>query len=962
MAQVVDTKGNVRSGSRTSRPRHVSKKGGGLNALRQNLDNGLNALRQDLGINNLGMTPSQRQISGAKSQNELNQKLGVPQSISLGKMRKSSAKPDANPVPSSLPVDLPASIGSSRQGATISSPSFPSLSSSMPEGTASYSGDFKPVTPLRFDEVAETINDNTLKPVFGMDANTDYGEWEQEAAKRENRDVRTANVFDEEYDTRDGGILGIDYSYDAGIGNNPVNDTYARYLIDSGMPVDDVYAITHRPQSLDEDRQMRSERDVSPDLFDGSGEYLDDGSFNYYKLTSDAMTGTQYKKYRDELGMGGRRYIDPSETYSKREEARTYGFKPFIPDLATQASMVTQDWIDAPFEAGRSIAEGRRLVMPDYKANYTDHGGKRHSISGKGFDSTAPAFLNEFYYDRDYNPEKFVTEPDDDTPYTTMVNQYNVPDANGNDTYHYGHLVDVYKMPDDTYQLSFSDGSTVRTGEDYFNKIYDDVNEVVNIGNPERVPLQLASSIVDASAMGPDVHRGMVNETVVPDVNGNDTVHYGNLEGVSAVGDGSYVFTFQDGSSVNVARDYFDKLYDEETGNVSYPEFNRVWIDDVQGDVDLDRLGVELSEEEPQTYNDADVVYLPDLVLPDGERVALEDVERLVMDKTPGNDRNEYGISDDDISYDFANIIIPTLNNRPHRLGGQEIITDNGPDVSNLANNAVDWSLGSVPISVPGLLPWIYSMSGASRALSGIDPMSYDPVTKSYKLSAGYYDDDGNLRFGEYTDSHPKDAEPDAEPTKVRDEDRSNEIRWSGVLGNAAVPLTEMLVGPVGEELIPIGKLAERIPAKSATGRWLIDAATGAGGEGIEEVLGNIFEDGTGYGWSGLFADPVLDDNGQPVTDMYGHERRRTDQPGWLRSNNYVNDLQGNGNAFLGGALVDATLGLVPGLRGLGGAIMDDRRSIQSGTPLYVSPDEVERETFDDDYVTQVNNSMRRNR
>ena len=783
---------------------------------------------------------------------------------------------------------------------------------------------------------------------FGIDLKGDAGldAWEQEAAKKQNREIRTANLFGEPYDMGKKGGEWFDNQLGM-VGNNPINDTYARYFAEKGMPLDDVYAVTHKPQLIEEGltKEKAENRNLSPDIYDGTVEMLDDGTYNnYWKLVADAMTGTQYREYRDKLGMGGREDIDPTQVYSKKNEENEYGFKPFTPDMSTYLNMATRTVTDIPAHLGKAIGSARtEYLTPDYEISYDSKEGRK-SVSGKDFDKKAPAFMNTFYYDRQFNPDKFLSAPTDGSAYTTLVNQFKVPDASGQDTYHYGHLVDVSGMPDGNVRFSFSDGSSVDSTKEFFDSVYDGQN--VNV-TPEVVPLQAASGLVDVNSMGPGKHQAMINESVIPNENGEDTYHYGNLVSVNNGPNGTYSFEFEDGSTVNAPAEFFEQVYDKETNNITVP-FDRVFLDDIKGNLDIK------SEQDKPTLENADVKYMPDMIMSDGSRLSLDDVERLYLDQTPDNDEERKDkdgkpmLSDDDIGYQFRGLLgIPfldgVLNNRPTRLGGQEIFKDDDfipDDLSNITNNAMDWTLGSIPISAGKYLPWIYSASNASRALdSGIDPNTYDIGTDSYGLIAGGYDKDGNLKYGIYDEN--KDG------NKIRNDEKSKNTRFSNAAGNLLVPLTEWMVGPIGEHAIPLEKIADKIPLKSAVGRFLRNELIGAAGEGVEEVLGNIFEEGTQYG-SDMFADPVMDKTtGEPVKDQYGHEKRDEDTPVWKRMDNFIKDTAGNANAFAGGALVDANMRLLP--RPFGGAISDFRTARKqdqirrsTGVPLYVDPNDVE--------------------
>ena len=367
---------------------------------------------------------------------------------------------------------------------------------------------------------------------------------------------------------------------------------------------------------------------------------------------------------------------------------------------------------------------------------------------------------------------------------------------------------------------------------------------------------------------------------------------------------------------------------------------------------------IEGSGEKPTSYNEADVTYIPDMVLPDGTRMSARDVERLYYDQTPEDDENMYGLSDDDVSYEFDSL--GPISSRPRRLGGQEVFKDDGGvDISNLGNNVIDWTLGSIPISVSGIIPWLYSISNATRAVNGIEPSTYNPKTDTYGLAAGEHDENGNMRYGVFDDEGNKDKA------------KTDEARFWSAAGNAAVPLTEQIVGPIGGSIVPLEKIAEKAPLKSAIGKFLLNEGVGALGEGVEEVLGNIFDEMTQYG-SEMYADPEIDEEtGEARRDDAGREKRDRSTPIPKRVQNFFGSTTDNANSFLGGALVDMAMQSLmpfkdangrwhvsPTAHGLSDAIVRDRARVSSGVPLYVDPDELGPDDVAEEYASLFDNEL----
>lgn len=310
------------------------------------------------------------------------------------------------------------------------------------------------------------------------------------------------------------------------------------------------------------------------------------------------------------------------------------------------------------------------------------------------------------------------------------------------------------------------------------------------------------------------------------------------------------------------------------------------------------------SSGKPETVFDLDdgrTVYVPDLVLSDGTRINIDDARRIYADQTMKDDEGDY---DDDLGYDYQNFL--WFSNKPARLNNPELFTENGINTDDLADNALDWTFGSLPISLGKLVPWLYSASAASSALSGTDPMSYNPATGSYSLLAGNYDDKGNWRYGINT------------PQGERNEKASDETRYWNALGNLAVPLTENIAGNIGSDPFKAGieKLTGkslRLPSNPTVRQVLKNGLIGAVGEGIEEDVGNVFDELTQYGPAGMYANPLTDEEGNQLYDENGYALRDYDTPLDARLGNVVSKegLTDLANSFFGGVAVSNLMDLL---------------------------------------------------
>lgn len=648
------------------------------------------------------------------------------------------------------------------------------------------------------------------------------------------------------------------------IGNNETNEAYLQDAISQGMSEEDAQTIRDRDKTWWEAIASKWGKQLSPfetDInlnADSTGDFtvMDDGSvFDYDHMTADKMTGTQYLHYAD-MGMGGRpvEQIDPTQVYSKRRELMNYGFVPFTPDETAYANMVTSNVMDLPNRLGTMVSGLRENVTPDYTIKY----GNGTTISGRDFDRLAQPLLNQFYYNEQFSPETFL-KPSKDS--SAIVHEYTVPDKSGNDTYHYGELSAVQDNGDETYTVSFTDGTTVDISQEYLD------------------------SISDGS--------------------GNVTMGYDRVTADRAKGN-----LPKNLDSLNT-RD-FDEL--------------KSMSDEFGGS--------------PLDY--ANVYYLPNLTMSDGTKVSLPDVERIYFDETPGNDA---GNNDDDIGYGFSDVSLlgkKLFDNKPRRFVQQEMFKTNEQgglehDLSDIGDNAVDWTLGSLPISIGETMPWVYSTSGATSSMSGVNPATYSPGLDSYGLIAGSYDKDGNLIYG-VSDANGK-----------RDDALSDSTRWWNTAGTAAVPLTEMIVGPVGEHIVPLEQMSDSLFGKIArdefgnlinptSGQVVRNALVGAVGEGIEEDFGNLFDEMTQYGPGGMFANATTDSEGKPITDMYGHEVRNYDTYLGDRMNNAF-DPGDLANSFAGGVSVDALMQFLPTGIQLAPAVKRDLARRKTGVSQFVEPE-----------------------
>lgn len=444
-----------------------------------------------------------------------------------------------------------------------------------------------------------------------------------------------------------------------------------------------------------------------------------------------------------------------------------------------------------------------------------------------------------------------------------------------------------------------------------------------------------------------------VVEYPIPDVDGNTTYHYGHLTGAytDLADDGSEVYglEFSDGSDVQVSPDFFESIMTIDgridlsgiDRKIVNPETASGQLPDLSAMNDIDEI---LASDDP--INNADVLWYPDLVMSDGTRLDYDEANSIYYDRDIENNPDDP--YDDNITYDISRSILPTLDNRPSRLNG-EIFGEDGIDLSSILNNVSDWTLGSLPISVGATTPWIYSASNASSSMSGIDPGTYDVASDSYGLAFGNYDDKGNLRYGVTM------------PDGSIDDSAAKETQFWNMLGNAAVPLTEQIVGPVGEYGIPVRKILKaELPEYPTIRQVLGDLLVGMAEEGVEEDLGNVFDELTGYGPRGMFANQATNENGSPMYDLTGHEVRDYSTPARQRMRN-ATDFNDLANSFAGGALVDLAMQMGPGSEfrhNMGNASARNVIRQNLGLNRYVEPRPIDAREVSESYLDQFDDEI----
>lgn len=201
----------------------------------------------------------------------------------------------------------------------------------------------------------------------------------------------------------------------------------------------------------------------------------------------------------------------------------------------------------------------------------------------------------------------------------------------------------------------------------------------------------------------------------------------------------------------------------------------------------------------------------------------------------------------------------------------------------------------NVDSPLEGLAPWL------SDIFTGSAPLFYSPVAGA-QAAAG--------AMNAYQGMKPGYDDYVGGTYSMVSQDPREDQRILATLGNAALPLTERLWGPIGGSVL--GGVTKRIPGVKNIGEAIEQAKpwqrylAGTVGEAAEEIPGNIVEEfmnGSGFDW---YANPVLDVNGNPRYDQQGRQMYDPNTPIGQRVGNFLADAP---MAMLGGAAMGGILG-----------------------------------------------------
>lgn len=796
MAQVVDTKGNVKA-SNTGKKftgGTPSSKGGGAAALREAL--GTNELIPSVQVPTPGLQLPERQ--------QARRSMTIPNAIKGRSVKPTGSASFSSP--SSMPsVSLPSvSTSSSMAGSMQADESEgerrePSYWDNMRSSLADIVG----AREIGDEEEPET---SSLMPSVITD-----GSMQDHVAGE--GDV---NRWGERYKDNPIANTEIGRTQQAAVGSTRSNDIYESLFSDAGMSDEDLYGMSHRPNA----RAEFTQNSASPQDLIGVGNIgnkvediatVDDGTLDYYHLTSPKMLGSQFQKYA-RLGMAPGltadeiEQITPDMVYDKMDLAMNPNvrFQPYLPDdrslLMSTLEGAGNEISSLAGEMSNLRTNISNLVGNPYTIKY-DNGTQSYEINGPEFDKTGYGYIDNIVNDMNSNPNRFFVPHDgEDQSWSQYANRYETINPNGDVEYHYGMPTSNWiDNGDMTWEIEFDDGSTDVVGQEYIDSF----------------------PVYDGEAfLPPGIVRASPNY------------------------DQTWSQSYSDGTTAVVSSDFLDSVTNNETGRLEVP-LEKVDVTGMGFDTNRLNGGVVpqgFTDDSGRKWNAVQAsasAWLPNYVMDDGTVLSFDDALAIASD-TNGKYENKNLGEGQSIDYNFSDIA-PFLSNRPMRLSDTNPWSINDEDGSierpDLVGNPIERIFDLTAGSLPVMLPMKYSMPIA--ALDGIQSFygasQYDPTRNAYKYI----------------------------PENM-----------SGATADVMTPINEQMVGPIGEGVItPLSWIIDALPSSwaergSGYPMSILKGAAGAFEEGIEEVLGNFFDEYGSQGLSRMFG-PYLDENGNVVDREY---------------------------------------------------------------------------------------------
>lgn len=292
--------------------------------------------------------------------------------------------------------------------------------------------------------------------------------------------------------------------------------------------------------------------------------------------------------------------------------------------------------------------------------------------------------------------------------------------------------------------------------------------------------------------------------------------------------------------------------YEDASGNVnvSFANGKSITLDGEGYESPIDEFQY-MFQTEGNRRRKAPELNLPNYVMKNGEEMNIEDVERVLNDIAyMSNPDEKKDLDDPGVNYDFG-----LLNERKPQSMTGELTKGDWGDIVPIAWDTV---ASSAPYFAKKIA-WPVGLSNAYTASRDIDP--YQTESDRTYVGPGKIGDDVRAEMEEQG--------VDVDEYEKR-RNGSNYVQRIGA--NAFMPLTEYGWGNIGEKVSnPIVKLMHR---KLGDKAWMpaADWASGVIGEGLEEIPGNIMEEGTREGFTdSWYADYLRDrETGEILRDENG--------------------------------------------------------------------------------------------
>ncbi len=296
-----------------------------------------------------------------------------------------------------------------------------------------------------------------------------------------------------------------------------------------------------------------------------------------------------------------------------------------------------------------------------------------------------------------------------------------------------------------------------------------------------------------------------------------------------------------------------------------------------------------------------------------GDKFSYDDVKKLVADTSNGE------FNDDDVSYDYgwANIFKPQ-----EAMGNNSFVEQWTP----FAGDGLPMFLDALASSAPFFNPYTAAAVSTSNAYADLhkaDPWAVRKDNGGMQMTGGDISDETKEKL----------AAAGYDPEDYEDY-YTRQQQYEKSLANLLTPVSERLFSGAGS----VKTLMDAVPAAK---KWLsrqpsgVQYLTNVAGEALEEVPGNIFEEGTDSGFSrSWYADELTDENGEYLKDEYGNplKGQYTDIDTVLQ--NFNDDVP---DALAGGAAVGSALGLLNFPRYLGNRRAAKQEATTSYDPEYDS-------------------------